>query len=174
MGREYGKVDYGDWTIALGHRRLAIIDIEGGRQPLCNEDQSVWITFNGEIYNFQNLQARTRTSRPSICDAVRYRSDRPRLRGPWRTDSHNAQRHVCLCGVGSGGGQAAACARSHRHQAAVLCAASGWRNRICIGTVGLARTSGGRPNSRSGRAYMPVFSGLHFAAAHDRSRREKA
>ncbi|HMB96120.1 MAG TPA: asparagine synthase (glutamine-hydrolyzing), partial [Tepidisphaeraceae bacterium] len=44
------------WSIALGHRRLAIIDIEGGKQPLANEDRSVWITFNGEIYNFAQLR----------------------------------------------------------------------------------------------------------------------
>lgn len=41
--------------IGLGHRRLSIIDLEGGRQPLCNEDQSIWIVFNGEIYNFEEL-----------------------------------------------------------------------------------------------------------------------
>ena len=34
---------------ALAHRRLAIIDIQGGKQPLSNEDGSVWVTFNGEI-----------------------------------------------------------------------------------------------------------------------------
>ena len=41
----------------IGHRRLSIIDLEGGKQPLCNEDQMVWITFNGEIYNFQELRS---------------------------------------------------------------------------------------------------------------------
>ncbi len=40
---------------ALGHRRLSIIDLsEHGRQPMSNEDGSVWIVFNGEIYNFQD------------------------------------------------------------------------------------------------------------------------
>ncbi|MCG3115118.1 MAG: asparagine synthase (glutamine-hydrolyzing) [Candidatus Manganitrophus sp. SA1] len=42
--------------IGLGHRRLSIIDREGGRQPMTNEDGSVWIVFNGEIYNFQELR----------------------------------------------------------------------------------------------------------------------
>lgn len=44
--------------VALGHRRLAIIDISGGRQPLANEDGSIWIVFNGEIYNYRNLRRR--------------------------------------------------------------------------------------------------------------------
>lgn len=41
----------------LGHRRLSIIDIGGGHQPLSNEDGTVWIAFNGEIYNYKELQA---------------------------------------------------------------------------------------------------------------------
>ena len=41
---------------ALGHRRLSIIDLAGGHQPLSNEDATVWIAFNGEIYNYRELQ----------------------------------------------------------------------------------------------------------------------
>jgi len=44
--------------VALGHRRLSIIDVAGGHQPLCNEDGSVWIVFNGEIYNHRDLRRR--------------------------------------------------------------------------------------------------------------------
>jgi asparagine synthase (glutamine-hydrolysing) len=40
----------------LGHNRLAIIDLEGGAQPLANEDQSVWVVCNGEIYNYIELR----------------------------------------------------------------------------------------------------------------------
>jgi asparagine synthase (glutamine-hydrolysing) len=45
-----------DGAIGLGHRRLSIIDLEGGRQPMRNGDGTIWITFNGEIYNFQELR----------------------------------------------------------------------------------------------------------------------
>src|SRR2546429_2825546 len=40
----------------LGFRRLSIIDLSGGHQPLSNEDGTVWIIFNGEIYNYQSLR----------------------------------------------------------------------------------------------------------------------
>lgn len=43
--------------IALGHRRLSIIDLNTGHQPLSNEDGTVWIVFNGEIYNYRELRA---------------------------------------------------------------------------------------------------------------------
>jgi len=51
---EFGK--YGDGLAALGHARLSIIDLEGGHQPMCNEDSTVWITFNGEIFNYVELR----------------------------------------------------------------------------------------------------------------------
>jgi len=48
-----------DGQIGLGHRRLSIIDLSNnGHQPMCNEDGSVWITFNGEIYNYKSLNQR--------------------------------------------------------------------------------------------------------------------
>ncbi|HBM15603.1 MAG TPA: asparagine synthase (glutamine-hydrolyzing) [Lentisphaeria bacterium] len=43
-------------NVGLAHRRLSIIDIASGQQPLCNEDETVWITFNGEIYNYAALR----------------------------------------------------------------------------------------------------------------------
>jgi len=42
--------------LVLGHRRLSIIDLSTGKQPICNEDGTVWIVFNGEIYNFLQLR----------------------------------------------------------------------------------------------------------------------
>ncbi|UUM32264.1 XrtA/PEP-CTERM system amidotransferase [Vibrio japonicus] len=46
-----------DSHVGLGHRRLSIIDLSGGQQPIFNEDQSVCVVFNGEIYNFESLVA---------------------------------------------------------------------------------------------------------------------
>lgn len=64
--RHRGPDASGAWSdefCALGHRRLAIIDLsEAGRQPLSNEDGSIWITFNGEIYNFQALRQELESS----------------------------------------------------------------------------------------------------------------
>lgn len=46
----------------LGNRRLSIIDVAGGHQPITNEDRSIWIVFNGELYNFQTLRVRLEAS----------------------------------------------------------------------------------------------------------------
>ncbi len=42
--------------VAIGMRRLSIIDLEGGHQPISNEDGTIWIVFNGEIYNYRELR----------------------------------------------------------------------------------------------------------------------
>ena len=54
-----GPDDYGiflDKNVGLGHRRLSIIDLKTGHQPMHNEDCSIWLVFNGEIYNFEELK----------------------------------------------------------------------------------------------------------------------
>src|SRR5215210_8238490 len=58
-----GPDDGGSWVspdgrVALGHRRLSIVDLSpAGHNPMSNEDGTVWITFNGEIYNHRALRA---------------------------------------------------------------------------------------------------------------------
>lgn len=57
--RHRGPDEQGVWVgdgVALGMRRLSIIDVDGGQQPIFNEDQSILIVFNGEIYNYRELQ----------------------------------------------------------------------------------------------------------------------
>ncbi|MGA1864592.1 MAG: asparagine synthase (glutamine-hydrolyzing) [bacterium] len=54
-----GPDDWGthyDGIMALGMRRLSIIDLKTGHQPLTNEDRSIWLVYNGEIYNFQEIK----------------------------------------------------------------------------------------------------------------------
>ena len=47
---------YCDNNIALGHRRLSIIDIDGGSQPMFTQDKKLVVVFNGEIYNYRDLK----------------------------------------------------------------------------------------------------------------------
>ena len=47
-----------DGAVGLGHRRLSIVDLAGGHQPMPNEDRKVWITYNGEVYNHRDLRQR--------------------------------------------------------------------------------------------------------------------
>lgn len=57
--RHRGPDDRGSFhsgPVAFGFRRLSIVDLSGGHQPMCNEDRSVWIVFNGEIYNHAELR----------------------------------------------------------------------------------------------------------------------
>lgn len=51
-----GQGNYRNGPVGLGHTRLAIIDLNTGSQPIANEDNTVWIVFNGEIYNYPQLR----------------------------------------------------------------------------------------------------------------------
>ena len=59
--RERGPDDLGTWfstngNVALGHRRLSIIDLPTGKQPICNEEESVWVVTNGEFYGYESIR----------------------------------------------------------------------------------------------------------------------
>lgn len=51
-----GEGVFHDAQASLGHRRLSIIDLAGGRQPLCNAERTLWLVCNGEIYNYRELR----------------------------------------------------------------------------------------------------------------------
>ncbi len=99
-----GPDDAGAWidgSAGLAMRRLAIIDLAGGHQPMFNEDGSIAVVFNGEIYNYRDLRkdledAGHRLATHSDTEAIvhiyeRYRAGR----------LSPAQRHVCNRGLGS-------------------------------------------------------------------------
>jgi asparagine synthase (glutamine-hydrolysing) len=72
----------GPWHVTLGHRRLSIIDVAGSPQPMENEDGALAVTYNGELYNFQEL-------RP----ALEARGHRFRTRGDTEVIVHHVEEH---------------------------------------------------------------------------------
>ena len=52
-----GEGSYFGSSVALGHRRLSLLDLSSGGQPMFNEDNTIVVIFNGEIYNFQELRS---------------------------------------------------------------------------------------------------------------------
>ena len=61
-----GAGHYVNGPVGLGMRRLAIIDLEGGWQPIYNEDRTIAVVFNGEIYNYRALRERLIAPRPPL------------------------------------------------------------------------------------------------------------
>ena len=130
-----------DGHAALGHRRLSIVDLAAGHQPLSNEDDSIWIVFNGEIYNHEDVRQRLEVARPSLPHAFRYRDDRPRLRAVGR----RAASSIC-----------AACSRSRsgmRRAAGCCSRATAWASSRSTGrgpATGCCSDPRSRRSSRAG------------------------
>ena len=92
--------------VGLGHRRLAIIDIGGGDQPMYNEDRTVAIVFNGEIYNHEELRPRLRGAGPRLPQPLRHRGHHSRLGELGCRAASHRLRHVRLRALGRQRGRA--------------------------------------------------------------------
>ena len=110
---------YIDDGIALGFRRLSIIDLEGGRQPILNEDGSLVLLFNGEIYNYQELREElikaghvftTKTDSETILHGYE----------EYGKKILDRARHVCFYHLEQEHKRALWCTRYFRHQAVLL------------------------------------------------------
>jgi len=93
--------------VGLGHRRLSIIDVAGSRQPMTNPDETLWLTYNGEVYNFQELRDeleargvtfRTKGDTEVVLRAYEVHGDAAveRLRGMFAFGLWDARRHRLL------------------------------------------------------------------------------
>ena len=129
--------------VGLGHRRLSIIDLATGQQPLYNEDGTVVVVFNGEIYNYQAADTRAAGARPQLPHAQRHRGDRPRLGSVGRALRRALPRHVRVRAVGSQSRDAVPGARPAGRQAAVLRAAARRAAPVRLRAQGAARASAG-------------------------------
>jgi len=100
--------EYVDGRIGLAFNRLSIIDLSGGHQPMCNEDGTAWIVFNGEIYNFKELrtelesrghQFRTCSDTETIVHAWEEYGERcvTKLRGMFAFAIWDSRREVMFC-----------------------------------------------------------------------------
>ena len=125
-----GEGHYVDGPVALGHRRLSIIDLStAGQQPMPSADGRYWIILNGEIYNYKEL----RKELEAKGHAFRSQSDTEVLlqlyaaRGTRLPEA--SDRHVRVCRVGRADAPPVPGARSLRHQADVLRAD---RHDLCV------------------------------------------
>ena len=82
--------------IHMGFRRLAIIDLQSGNQPVYNEDRSLVLTFNGEIYNYRELRKILLARGHFFLYRIRFRGAGPRLRRVGREHAPETSGDVCL------------------------------------------------------------------------------
>ena len=106
--------------LGLGFRRLSIIDLAGGHQPMSRRRRDRLDRLQRRDLQLRGASRRARCAGTPVSNALRYRSDRPRLQGVGRGRLRSAERHVWPGDLGRPGTQARRRARRHGHQAGVL------------------------------------------------------
>ena len=152
---------------AIGMRRLSIIDLAGGHQPLTNEDGTLWLVCNGEIYNYRELRAQARHVRASIPDGLRLRDDPASLRGAWRRLRAAPQRHVRVRAVGRAPPASADRPRPRSASSRSTCRRRSGRLIFASEAKALLALPGMRAAARSGRAAILPGARLRAGAAID-------
>ena len=109
-----------DAGVGLGIQRLRVIDLATGDQPIFNEDRSVAVVLNGEIYNYRELRARLQRAGHRFATAGRHRGDRPPLRGGGPALRRAPARDVRPRALGRAAAAAAAGPRPRGQEAALL------------------------------------------------------
>ena len=158
---------------AIGMRRLSIIDLAGGHQPISTPDGRLTVVCNGEIYNYRELRAELIAAGHVFATQLRQRSAAARLRAVGRGRARTAQRHVRLCDLGRPRPHVARRPRPPRHQADVLPGRRAPR-RLRVGGQGAAGTAGRGARDRSDRAARLPGTGLRAGAAVDVPRHPQA
>ena len=137
--------------VGLGSRRLAILDLSAsGHMPMCNEDGSVWITYNGEIYNFAELRRELqskghRFASNTDTEVIVHLYEQE---GPDCVKRLNGMFAFAICDL-RGAAPAVFLARDHFGVKPLYYAQRGKGSGICLGGEGSARGSRSRSGTRS-------------------------
>ena len=125
--------------LGLGFRRLSIIDLSGGHQPMSDADETVWVVFNGEIYNFKELRAESGAARSSIPNELGHRGDRPRLQAMGHRRARALERNVWPGHLGRDSGGASLSRVTRWASSSSTTGSRGWARDIRIRNPGRAR-----------------------------------
>ena len=160
--------------VGLGHRRLSIIDLSTGQQPLCQRGRKRRRRLQRRDLQLSGADSRAHGARPRLPDQERHRGDRPRLGAMGRGLRDALSRHVRVRAVGPQSRDAVPRPRPARREAAALRAAAGRPSRLRIRAQVAGRAPGVRARARSVRDRGVLRARLRARAAHDLRGRAQA